>query len=47
MTFKGQFLIKKVSKPTKVIKAPYPSVKWDFRAKTNHKTYESPKKASK
>jgi len=33
MTFKGQFLIKKVVKPAKVIKALSPTVKWDFGGK--------------
>jgi len=40
-------LIKKVSKPPKVIKALYLSVNGIFGVKTKHKTYESPKNASK
>jgi len=47
MTFKGEFLIKKVSKPTKVVKALYPSVKWNFVVKSKHETCESSKNAPK
>jgi len=43
MTFKDQFLIKKASRPAKLIKA----LKWDVWGKTKHKTYESPKNSSK
>ena len=47
MTFSGQFLLKNVSKPVKVIKALYPSVNGIFGVKTKHKTYECPKNISK
>jgi len=33
MTFKGEFLIKKVSKPAIIIKSLYPGVKWNFWGK--------------